>query len=66
MTLLDFHLYNQSLPDAGCGTVGSAGKGARGGGVTMERMMTETVRNAFVGMALTIAVVGGGLAVAFW
>ena len=32
----------------------------------MERMMTETVRNAFVGMALTIAVVGGGLAVAFW
>ena len=39
----------------------------RGGrGSSMERTFGENWRNAFIGLALTVAVVGGGLAAAFW
>jgi hypothetical protein len=31
----------------------------------MERTLSETLRNAAVGMVLTVAVIGGGLAIAF-
>ena len=31
----------------------------------MERTLSETLRNAVIGMALTVVVIGGGLAVAF-
>jgi hypothetical protein len=36
------------------------------GGIIMGRSFGENWRNALVGLGLTIAVVGGGLAVAFW
>lgn len=32
----------------------------------MERTLGENWRNAVLGIALTIAVIGGGLAAAFW
>ena len=32
----------------------------------MERTFGDTWRNAIIGMALTVAVIGGGLAAAFW
>jgi hypothetical protein len=32
----------------------------------MERTFGENWRNAIVGLVLTVAIVGGGMAVAFW
>ena len=37
-----------------------------GGNSAMERTFGENWRNAVLGIALTIAVVGGGLAAALW
>ena len=31
----------------------------------MERTLGETLRNAAIGMAMTVLVIGGGLAIAF-
>ena len=41
-------------------------RACNGEGIIMERSFGENWRNALVGLGLTIAVVGGGLAVAFW